>query len=32
VIETDAGVVRELPASYVAEHVKYAYCLTGHGM
>jgi conjugative relaxase-like TrwC/TraI family protein len=32
VIETDAGVVRALPAGYVAEHVELAYCLTGHGM
>lgn len=31
-LETDAGTVRELPASYVAEHVEYAYALTGHGM
>ena len=32
VIETDAGIVRELPAGYVAEHVEHAYCLTGHGI
>ena len=32
VVETDAGLVRELPAEYVAEHVQHAYCLTGHGM
>ena len=32
VLETDAGVVRELPQEYVAEHVELAYCLTGHGM
>ena len=32
VIETDAGIVRELPAGYVAEHVEHAYCLTAHGM
>jgi ATP-dependent exoDNAse (exonuclease V) alpha subunit len=32
VIDTDGGVVRELPAAYVAEHVELAYCLTGHGM
>jgi hypothetical protein len=32
VIETDAHLVRELPAGYVAEHVEYAYALTGHGM
>jgi hypothetical protein len=31
-LETDSGAVRELPASYVAEHVEHAYCLTGHGM
>jgi hypothetical protein len=32
VIETDAHLVRELPAGYVAEHVEHAYALTGHGM
>jgi conjugative relaxase-like TrwC/TraI family protein len=32
VLETDSGAVRELPPSYVAEHVEHAYCLTGHGM
>jgi conjugative relaxase-like TrwC/TraI family protein len=32
VLETDARVVRDLPANYVAEHVEHAYCLTGHGM
>ena len=32
VLETDARVVRGLPAAYVAEHVEHAYCLTGHGM
>jgi conjugative relaxase-like TrwC/TraI family protein len=32
VLETDAGAVRQLPAGYVADHVEYAYCLTGHGM
>ncbi len=32
VIETDAGLVRELPAAYVAEHLEHAYALTGHGM
>jgi conjugative relaxase-like TrwC/TraI family protein len=32
VLETDGGAVRELPASYVADHVEHAYCLTGHGM
>ena len=31
-IETDSGLVRELPAQYVAEHVEHAYALTGHGM
>ncbi len=32
VIETDARLMRNLPAGYVAEHVEYAYALTGHGM
>jgi conjugative relaxase-like TrwC/TraI family protein len=32
VLGTDSGAVRELPASYVADHVEHAYCLTGHGM
>ncbi len=32
VIDTDSGLVRELPAGYVAEHVEHAYALTGHGM
>jgi hypothetical protein len=32
VIETDSRLVRELPASYVVEHVEHAYALTGHGM
>jgi AAA domain len=32
VLETDSGAVRDLPASYVADHVEHAYCLTGHGM
>jgi conjugative relaxase-like TrwC/TraI family protein len=32
VIETDTHLIRELPAGYVAEHVEYAYALTGHGM
>jgi hypothetical protein len=32
VIETDGGLVRELPAAYVQEHVEHAYALTGHGM
>jgi conjugative relaxase-like TrwC/TraI family protein len=32
VIDTDSGLVRDLPAAYVAEHVEHAYALTGHGM
>ena len=32
VLETDARTKRQLPASYVAEHVEHAYALTGHGM
>jgi conjugative relaxase-like TrwC/TraI family protein len=32
VIDTDSGLVRELPAGYVSAHVELAYCLTGHGM
>lgn len=32
VIDTDSGLVRELPAAYVTEHVEHAYALTGHGM
>jgi conjugative relaxase-like TrwC/TraI family protein len=32
VLETDSGMVRELPAGYVCDHVEHAYCLTGHGM
>lgn len=32
VIDTDGGLVRELPASYVAEYLDHAYALTGHGM
>jgi hypothetical protein len=32
VIDTDGGLVRELPAGYVAEHLEHAYSLTGHGM
>ena len=32
VIDTDAGLVRELPAAYVKEHLELAYALTGHGM
>ena len=31
-IHTDGGLVRELPATYVQEHVEHAYSLTGHGM
>jgi len=32
VIETDAHLVRDLPAGYVADHLEHAYALTGHGM
>jgi conjugative relaxase-like TrwC/TraI family protein len=32
VIDTDGGLVRELPVAYVEEHVEHAYALTGHGM
>jgi hypothetical protein len=32
VIDTDGGLVRDLPAGYVQEHVEHAYALTGHGM
>ena len=32
VIDTDSGLVRELPAAYAAEHLEHAYSLTGHGM
>jgi ATP-dependent exoDNAse (exonuclease V) alpha subunit len=32
VLETDSGAVRELPASYAADHVEHAYCLAGHGI
>ncbi len=32
VIETDAHLVRDLPAGYVADHLEHAYGLTGHGM
>jgi ATP-dependent exoDNAse (exonuclease V) alpha subunit len=32
VIDTDAGLVRTLPASYVQEHVEHAYALTCHCM
>jgi conjugative relaxase-like TrwC/TraI family protein len=31
VVETDASGVRELPPSYVSEHLQHAYALTGHG-
>jgi conjugative relaxase-like TrwC/TraI family protein len=31
-VDPDGGLVRELPAGYVAEHVEHAYSLTGHGM
>ncbi len=31
-IDTDSGLVRELPAAYVSEHLEHAYSLTGHGM
>jgi hypothetical protein len=31
-IETDAHLIRTLPAAYVADHVEHAYALTGHGM
>jgi ATP-dependent exoDNAse (exonuclease V) alpha subunit len=31
-IVTDAGMIRRLPAAYVAAHVEHAYALTGHGM
>ena len=32
VVDTDSGLVRELPAAYVSEHLEHAYSLTGHGM
>ena len=32
VITTDSGLVRELTDDYAAEHLEYAYALTGHGM
>src|SRR5208283_5480171 len=32
VIDTDSGLVRELPAAYVSEHLEHAYSLTGYGM
>jgi hypothetical protein len=31
-IDTDSGLVREIPAAYVSEHLEHAYALTGHGM
>jgi ATP-dependent exoDNAse (exonuclease V) alpha subunit len=31
-IDTDSGLVRELPAAYASEHLEHAYSLTGHGM
>jgi conjugative relaxase-like TrwC/TraI family protein len=31
-VETDAHLIRTLPAAYVADHVEHAYALTGHGM
>jgi ATP-dependent exoDNAse (exonuclease V) alpha subunit len=31
-IETDAHLIRTLPAAYVADHVEHAHALTGHGM
>jgi conjugative relaxase-like TrwC/TraI family protein len=31
-IETDAHLIRTLPAAYVADHLEHAYALTGHGM
>ena len=32
VIDTDSGLVRELPGAYVSEHLEHAYSLTGHGI
>ncbi len=32
VIDTDGGLLREMPSAYVTEHVEHAYSLTGHGM
>jgi hypothetical protein len=32
VIDTDSGLLRELLATYAAEHLEHAYALTGHGM
>jgi conjugative relaxase-like TrwC/TraI family protein len=32
VIDGDGGLVRELPAGYVSEHLEHSYALTGHGM
>ena len=31
-IETDRGGLRQIAPEYVAEHIEYAYALTGHGM
>ncbi|HEY3947368.1 MAG TPA: MobF family relaxase [Solirubrobacteraceae bacterium] len=31
-INTDSGLLRELPADYASAHVEHAYALTGHGM
>lgn len=31
-VDTDSGLVRELSAAYVSEHLEHAYSLTGHGM
>ncbi len=31
-IDTDSGLLRELPADYASAHLEYAYALTGHGM
>jgi conjugative relaxase-like TrwC/TraI family protein len=30
-LQTDDGLLRELPADYVPEHLEHAYALTGHG-
>jgi conjugative relaxase-like TrwC/TraI family protein len=32
VIDTDSGLLRELPADYASAHLEHAYALTGHGM
>jgi conjugative relaxase-like TrwC/TraI family protein len=32
VIDTDSGLIRELSATYAAQHLEHAYALTGHGM